>query len=48
MTRAKDISKIITDADTAVDGFLAHEIQAVVPEAISGTHNEVEVWKDGE
>ena len=38
----------ITDADTTVDGFLAHEVQSVVPEAITGTHNEVEVWKDGE
>ena len=31
-----------TDADTTVDGFLAHEVQTVVPEAISGTHNETE------
>jgi hypothetical protein len=27
----------ITDADTTVDGFLAHEAQAIVPEAVSGT-----------
>jgi hypothetical protein len=27
----------IVDADTTVDGFLAHEVQAVVPEAITGT-----------
>ena len=27
----------IADADTTVDGFLAHEVQDVVPEAISGT-----------
>ncbi len=27
----------ISDADTTVDGFLAHEVQAVVPEAITGT-----------
>jgi hypothetical protein len=32
----------IADADTAVDGFLAHEAQAVVPEAVTGTHNEVD------
>ena len=32
----------IADADTTVDGFLAHEVQAVVPEAIHGTHNEVD------
>jgi hypothetical protein len=29
----------IVDADTTVDGFLAHEAQAVVPEAVSGTEN---------
>ena len=34
----------IADADTIVDGFLAHEAQTVVPEAITGTHNEVETW----
>ena len=27
----------IGDADTTVDGFLAHEVQSVVPEAITGT-----------
>jgi len=30
----------IADADTTVDGFLAHEAQAIVPEAISGTKDE--------
>lgn len=34
----------ISDADTTVDGFLAHEVQTVVPEAITGTHNQVQVW----
>ena len=34
----------IADADTTVDGFLAHEAQTVVPEAVTGTHNEVETW----
>jgi len=38
----------ICDADTTVDGFIAHEAQAVVPEAITGTHNGVEVWKEGQ
>ena len=28
--------------DTTVDGFMAHEVQTVVPEAITGTHNEVD------
>ena len=32
----------IVDADTTVDGFLAHEAQTVVPEAVIGTHNEVD------
>ena len=30
----------IADADTTVDGFLAHEAQDIVPEAISGTKDE--------
>ena len=28
------------DSDFTVDGFLAHEAQTVVPEAVTGTHNE--------
>jgi hypothetical protein len=32
----------IVDPDTTVDGFLAHEVQSVVPEAVTGTHNEVD------
>ena len=39
---------IVDDTNTLVDGFLAHEVATVVPEAINGTHNEVEVWKDDE
>jgi len=42
-TRLKQLNPVrfnfISDADTTVDGFLAHEVQSVVPEAISGTHN---------
>jgi hypothetical protein len=34
--------QFIADADTTVDGFLAHEAQVVVPEAVDGTHNEVD------
>ena len=45
-TRLKQLkparSNFISDADTTVDGFLAHEAQAVVPEAVTGTHNEVD------
>ena len=29
-------------ADVTVDGFLAHETQAVVPEAVTGSHNQVD------
>jgi hypothetical protein len=32
----------IGEPDRTVDGFLAHEVQAIVPEAIHGTHNEVD------
>ena len=32
----------IADADTTVDGFLAHEVSSVVPEAVTGTHNAVD------
>jgi hypothetical protein len=31
-----------TAADVTVDGFLAHEAQAVVPEAVTGSHNQVD------
>jgi len=47
-TRLKQLKparfKWIVDGDDAVpvDGFLAHEAQAVVPEAVTGTHNEVD------
>ena len=32
----------IVDADTTVDGFLAHEAQSVVPEAVVGSKDEVD------
>jgi len=32
----------IEDADTTVDGFLAHEVQEVVPEAVTGTKDAVD------
>jgi len=45
ITRVKQLSprrfNFIADADTTVDGFLAHEAQTVVPEAVTGE-------KDGE
>jgi predicted small secreted protein len=46
ITRVKQLEpkrfNFIVDPDTTVDGFLAHEAQTVVPEAITGTHNEVD------
>ena len=33
---------IADDTNTLIDGFLAHEVATVVPEAIHGTHNEVD------
>jgi hypothetical protein len=51
-TRLKQLKpsrfNFIADADTTVDGFLAHEVQEIVPEAINGTKDAVEVWQDGE
>ncbi len=45
-TRVKQLQpkrfNFIIDADTTVDGFLAHEVSSIVPEAITGTHNEVD------
>jgi len=45
-TRLKQLNPVrfnfIADADTTVDGFLAHEVQSVVPEAIRGTKDEVD------
>ena len=32
----------IADADTTVDGFIAHEVSSIVPEAINGTKDEVD------
>jgi len=46
ITRVKQLQpkrfNFIVDADTIVDGFLAHEAQTVVPEAITGTKDEVD------
>ena len=46
ITRVKQLQprrfNFIADADTTVDGFLAHEAQTVVPEAVTGTHNGVD------
>ena len=46
ITRVKQLApkrfNFIADADTTVDGFLAHEAQGVVPEAVTGEKDEVD------
>ncbi|WP_291812522.1 tail fiber domain-containing protein, partial [Limnobacter sp.] len=46
ITRVKQLApkrfNFIVDPDATVDGFLAHEAATVVPEAVTGTHNEVD------
>ena len=46
ITRVKQLApkrfNFIADADTTVDGFLAHEAQTVVPEAVTGSKDEVD------
>jgi hypothetical protein len=39
---------ISDNTNTLVDGFLAHEAQAVVPQAVFGTKDAVQVWKNGD
>ena len=46
-TRLKQLKparfNFIADSDNTVDGFLAHEVSSIVPEAITGTKDEVNV-----
>ena len=46
ITRVKQLQprrfNFIETPSTTVDGFVAHEAQTVVPEAVTGTHNEVD------
>jgi len=46
ITRLKQLSpsrfNFIEEPSITVDGFIAHEVQAVVPEAVTGTHDEVD------
>jgi len=46
ITRVKQLApkrfNFIADADTTVDGFLAHEASTVVPESVTGTKDEVD------
>ena len=51
-TRLKQLKparfNFIADDTKTLDGFLAHEVSNVVPEAISGEKDVVQVWKEGE
>ena len=51
-TRLKQLKparfNFIADDTKTVDGFIAHEVSSVVPEAISGEKDAVKVWKDNE
>jgi len=51
ITRLKQLApkrfNFTVDADVTVDGFIAHEAQAVVPEAVTGTHNGMKTDEDG-
>ena len=48
-TRLKQLKparfNFIADSDNTVDGFLAHEVSSIVPEAITGTQDEVDGWQ---
>ena len=52
ITRVKQLKpkrfNFIVDADKTVDGFLAHEASTVVPEAVTGEKDGLEVWKEKE
>jgi len=47
ITRVKQLNpsrfNFITDPDRIVDGFLAHEVQGIVPEAVTGTKDAVDL-----
>jgi len=51
-TRLKQLKpsrfNFIADADTTVDGFLAHEVETVVPEAVSGVKDGLQVWNEAD
>jgi len=51
-TRLKQLKparfNFIEEPNKTVDGFLAHEVSSIVPEAISGEKDELQVWKEGE
>ena len=36
------------NTNTLIDGFLAHEVSSLIPEATYGVKDELEVWKNNE
>ena len=51
-TRLKQLKparfNFIADTNKTVDGFLAHEVESIIPEAITGKKDAVQVWREGE
>jgi hypothetical protein len=51
-TRLKQLKparfNFISEPNKTVDGFLAHEVQSIIPEAITGEKDAVQVWREGE
>jgi hypothetical protein len=51
-TRLKQLKparfNFIADANTTVDGFIAHEVSDIIPEAITKEKNAIQVWLQGE
>ena len=51
-TRLKQLKparfNFIADADTTVDGFIAHEVSSIVPEAISGEKDALEKYRNAD
>jgi len=52
ITRVKQLDpkrfNFIAEPDNTMDGFLAHKVQTVVPEAVRGEKDAVKVWAEGE
>ena len=52
ITRLKQLKparfNFIGDENRTVDGFIAHEIQEIIPEVITGKKDAVQVWRKGE
>ena len=46
--KPKRFNWILDDTNTLEDGFLAHEVQAVVPNAVTGTKDQMEDYVDDE